>query len=206
MLKASPLIEQIYTPNQIGVLTMLIRKCKAQLSDQHGTFLTLFAVTFVFFIAFSALAIDLGTVYVHKERLQNVADAAALAGASQLTETLTTANCTIITDKYVATYTTRNTGTGVDQQATYVDPSDEPEGTFSTTQSVVNVTALYYNAAADDATGKRRLTVELRQRVPVYFLRYFGFANMPIAVTATARFTPDFGGGSGSGGDGRESL
>lgn len=175
------------------------RKYNYYVSNQKGAFFTLFSVTFVLLIAFSALAIDLGTVYVHKIRLQNAADAAALAGASQLNQTLTYSLCSSVTDNYVAPYTIKNLGDAVERKDTYVDPGNSPESSFSETVSNVNITACYYNAVASDVTGSRKLTVELRQRVSLYFMRYFGFHDMPVAVMATARFTPDSSGGSGSG-------
>jgi Flp pilus assembly protein TadG len=51
---------------------------------QRGAILVLFAITFPFLMAFSAIAVDLGTVYVQRVHMQNAADAGALAGAGEI--------------------------------------------------------------------------------------------------------------------------
>jgi hypothetical protein len=53
-----------------------------------GAFAILFAVTIVLMFAFAALAIDLSTFYQNKQQLQNTNDAAALAGAQKLPDTI----------------------------------------------------------------------------------------------------------------------
>jgi len=51
---------------------------------QKGSVLILMAITIPFLLLSSAIAIDVGSFYVQRSRMQNIADAAALAGASQL--------------------------------------------------------------------------------------------------------------------------
>jgi hypothetical protein len=53
-------------------------------NEQQGVVLIIVAMCLVFFIAFTALAIDMGYLYTTRNELQNVADAAALAGARYL--------------------------------------------------------------------------------------------------------------------------
>jgi|UniRef100_A0A7V6A4W4 Flp pilus assembly protein TadG len=50
----------------------------------EGTIMVLSALGLVAFLGFASLAIDMGHLYVVRNQLQNVADAAALAGARQL--------------------------------------------------------------------------------------------------------------------------
>ena len=169
---------------------MLLYKWIHAHDNQQGAIFVLFAVTFAFLMAFSAIAVDMGTVYVQKERLQNAADAAALAGAAQLKEKITDSTDSTITDSYVEPYTLMNLGnltTG--EKKSYVDPATEPNSTFTDSPSKVNITACYYNAVANDSTYARKITVELRQNVPLYFMRYFGFATMPVAVTAQGQYS-----------------
>ena len=52
--------------------------------DQKGATAILVAIVIVVLISFTALAIDLGYLYATRNELQNIADAAALAGAGQL--------------------------------------------------------------------------------------------------------------------------
>jgi hypothetical protein len=65
----------------------------ARRGDQRGQVLVLFTLTLVVLLLISALAVDYGGWLVTRRSYQNVADAAALAGASQLTRPLTDA-CT----------------------------------------------------------------------------------------------------------------
>jgi hypothetical protein len=57
------------------------------LKDQKGTVIVLFALTLTVILGFTALAIDIGDLYVRRNELQNAADAAALAGALLLPDT-----------------------------------------------------------------------------------------------------------------------
>nr|WP_092075033.1 pilus assembly protein TadG-related protein [Dendrosporobacter quercicolus]NSL49998.1 hypothetical protein [Dendrosporobacter quercicolus DSM 1736]SDN28021.1 Putative Flp pilus-assembly TadE/G-like [Dendrosporobacter quercicolus] len=52
--------------------------------NQKGSVFILMAFTIPLLIAFSALAADVGYLYVQRSHLQNIADAAALAGAAKL--------------------------------------------------------------------------------------------------------------------------
>lgn len=54
------------------------------LRNQKGSTFIFFAVSAVFLIGFSALVTDIGMVTLHKARLSNAVDAAALAGAQEL--------------------------------------------------------------------------------------------------------------------------
>ena len=52
--------------------------------EQHGVVSLIMAVSTTMLLGFTALAIDLGHAWMVKQELQNVANAAALAGAGQL--------------------------------------------------------------------------------------------------------------------------
>lgn len=52
--------------------------------NQKGSIFVLMAFTIPFIFALTAIAVDCGFLYIQKSHLQNIADAAALAGASQL--------------------------------------------------------------------------------------------------------------------------
>ena len=51
------------------------------LKQERGSVLVLTVVLLPILFAFLGFGYDLGNIYMHKSRLQNVADAAALAGA-----------------------------------------------------------------------------------------------------------------------------
>jgi len=59
--------------------------------NQRGIAVVYIALMLVVLFMFAGLAIDIGYMYVAKTQLQNAADAAALAGASQFSE-LTSSN------------------------------------------------------------------------------------------------------------------
>ncbi len=139
---------------------------------QRGAILVLFAITFPFLMAFSAIAVDLGTVYVQRVHLQNAADAAALAGAYQLGNSSDDPAV-----NSAVSYTTKNSPSDI--TVTFSDstmPSEEKQINLS---SDINRKSSYST-----------IEVQLRERVPLYFFRYFGMENMPIAVTATAKYVP----------------
>lgn len=139
---------------------------------QKGAILVLFAITFPFLMAFSAIAVDLGTVYVQRVHLQNAADAAALAGAYQLGNSSDDPAV-----NSAVSYTTKNS------------PSDitvaSSDSTMPSEEKQIN---LYSNIQKESSYST--IEVQLRERVPLYFFRYFGMENMPIAVTATAKYVP----------------
>jgi hypothetical protein len=67
-------------------------------NDREGQTLALFALVLVVLLGVSALAIDYGTWLLGRRNLQNTADAAVLAGASQLTLPAA-GNCTVVKSK-----------------------------------------------------------------------------------------------------------
>jgi Flp pilus assembly protein TadG len=125
---------------------------------QRGAILVLFAITFPFLMAFSAIAVDLGTVYVQRVHMQNAVDAGALAGAGEIADDSTQSYITSTAQQFV---------------------SNNIESGDTAKVSTVNNT--------DSSTD---VTVTLTKNVPLYFFRYFGFDNMPVTVTATARYIP----------------
>ena len=69
-------------PNKIIEKTILSKKKKVvqALREERGAIFVLTALMLPVIFGFMGIAYDVGNVYVHKSRLQNVADAAALAG------------------------------------------------------------------------------------------------------------------------------
>lgn len=60
------------------------KSIRQSLQNQHGAVAIIVAICLIVFIGFSALAIDVGHLYVARNELQNAADAGALAGAQSL--------------------------------------------------------------------------------------------------------------------------
>lgn len=68
------------------------RKCLSE----HGNILVLTALSLTLLCGVLALAIDVGQLYATKSQLQTLADAAAMAGAMEVTSCGGTANCTAL--------------------------------------------------------------------------------------------------------------
>lgn len=139
---------------------------------QKGAILVLFAITFPFLMAFSAIAVDLGTVYVQRVHLQNAADAAALAGAYQLGNS--------------------SDDPAVNSAVSYTAKNSPSDITVTSSDSTMPSEEKQINLSSDinRKSSYSTIEVQLRERVPLYFFRYFGMENMPIAVTATAKYVP----------------
>ena len=80
------------------------------INNQDGAVALIVGICLVMFVAFSALAIDIGHLYVVRNELQNAADTGALAGARFL---LTKENPSIIN---VAGKDNRNSGSKAKQK------------------------------------------------------------------------------------------
>lgn len=76
---------------------------------QKGSVLILMAFTIPLLMLCSAIAVDVGSFYVQRSRMQNIADAAALAGATKLGEASTTDATT-----YAQAYINKNTSDSID--------------------------------------------------------------------------------------------
>lgn len=139
--------------------------------SQKGAILVLFAITFPFLMAFSAIAVDLGTVYVQRVHLQNAADAAALAGAWQLGNS--------------------SDDPAVNSAVSYTAKNSPSDITVTSSDSTMPSAEKQINLSSDinRKSSYSTIEVQLRERVPLYFFHYFGMESMPIAVTATAKYT-----------------
>jgi Flp pilus assembly protein TadG len=77
-------------------LTSAKRRVLEKLRDDRGQILVLTVLSMTAIMGFLALAIDVGQILYVKRQLQTVADAAALAGALELKQCGSTANCTVM--------------------------------------------------------------------------------------------------------------
>jgi Flp pilus assembly protein TadG len=115
------------------------------------------AVLFPFFISIVGLAIDGGVMLSARRELQNVADGAARAGATQIDETTYRASAgqTVVLDQASA------------QQAAAEYVASEGTG-----------------LSASVGTSPQQVVVTVRRTVPTSFLRLVGIRSMPITATA----------------------
>ena len=153
-------------------MTGIWRKCLAHWDKcrQKGQILVFTAVLLPLLIAACGFTVDFGNMYMHKSKLQNAADAAAISGA----------------------YAYRDYG---DTPEKHKNADDFAE--FSLHDNIANATDLeriYQARIADD--GNTYYRVLLTEEVPVYFLRLFNVGDT-VNVSADAVASISYSGGKG---------
>lgn len=153
-------------------MTGIWRKCLAHWDKcrQKGQILVFTAVLLPLLIAACGFTVDFGNMYMHKSKLQNAADAAAISGA----------------------YAYRDYG---DTPEKHKNADDFAE--FSLHDNIANATDLeriYQARIADDDNTYYR--VLLTEEVPVYFLRLFNVGDT-VNVSADAVASISYSGGKG---------
>ena len=114
-----------------------------------------------------SLVVDYGNWKAQETRLQNAADASVIAGAWHLDES--DSSVYGIVENYVTTNT---------EGSNYNSRIRVEENTVPDSTGTLNVNM---------QTSESEITVTLLTRVPTTFLHYFGFAGLPVQVSATAQ-------------------
>lgn len=134
-------------------MTGIWRKCLAHWDKcrQKGQILVFTAVLLPLLMAACGFTVDFGNMYMHKSRLQNAADAAAIAGG----------------------YAFRDNKENIDSHPKADNASEESvKSNLTKFDGIVQ----HYQARVDKA-GVIYYRVELSESVPVYFLRLFGVGD-----------------------------
>ncbi|SHK62637.1 Putative Flp pilus-assembly TadE/G-like [Selenomonas ruminantium] len=141
---------------------------------QQGAILLFTALLLPLIITGVGLAVDIGNIYVQYSRLQNAADAAAVAGAHKYAEKNETEGAHPNADKMAAQY--------IQGEYHNLDPLEQlAEKTFKARKKE-NFT--YYR-------------VKLVKKVPLYFLRHFyGDGTFAVTVTGVAAINGEGNGGA----------
>jgi len=164
--------------------------------EQRGSAIIFVAIILPVLIAFAALAVDLGRVYVVKNELQNAADAAALAGASALTKkTADAPNANYAHPNWVYAASQGHSGVGLNRadsraladaavEVGYWNVHQQPEGMQATT-----ITPTLFDKPAV------RVTVRLAAGqnggpLTLLFAPIFGESYAEISATAMALISP----------------
>lgn len=155
-------------------MTGIWRKCLAHWDKcrQKGQILVFTAVLLPLLIAACGFTVDFGNMYMHKSRLQNAADAAAIAGG----------------------YAFRDNKENIDYHPKADNASKE--SAKSNLTNFDNIVRLCQ--ARVDKAGVIYYRVELSESVPVYFLSFFGVGDST-TVTAESFAQIAYTGGSSSG-------
>ena len=145
---------------------------------QRGAIIVFTALLLPLLMACTGLAVDLGNLYVHKARLQNAADAAALAGAREFAVKGETVDAHPQADEEASLY--------VDTDAQNRNLANAITGRLYRAKEVED--AIYYR-------------VDLTENVPLYFLRFFGLMDSDVSAASVAAvgMVEESGGGDGSG-------
>lgn len=141
---------------------------KRHWSGQQGAILVLTAFLLPFIILFTGMAVDFGNLYVQHQRLQNAADAAALAGAYNFKAENTTDMSVAKSNADKAAVENGNINCGGSMTDAHVN-MDEPK--------------------VDNPQNPSYYGVRMTKPVPIYFLSYFpGIGNtQDVSAVATAK-------------------
>ena len=152
-------------------MTGVWRKCLAHWDKcrQKGQILVFTAVLLPLLIAACGFTVDFGNMYMHKSKLQNAADAAAIAGG----------------------YAFRDNKENIDSH-----PKADNASTSSVKSNLTNFDNIgqHYQARVDK-DGVIYYRVELSESVPVYFLRLFGVGDSTTVSADSIASIVNLGGG-----------
>jgi uncharacterized membrane protein len=148
-------------------------------SDRRGNITILFAGSLTTLIGMSALAIDIGSIYLDKRRLQGVADLAVVAAAGANGSAESAARATLLAN---------GSGKSMARAAGDVNSGDGAQltsivqGQYSADTSVAPENRFRAGGSSPNA-----VRVTLTKEVPLFFGRFLmGRATTPITVKATA--------------------
>lgn len=145
---------------------------------QKGAFLVLVAVLVPVFLILATLAVDLGKVWAYHSKMQNAADAAALAGAQNFTngdqiidriDTANHPNADRIAEKYIAA----NLGND-----------------FFSSNNVPSYQAQKVKESNQDGSGEKEWAyyrVAISRNIPMTFTKLLGFGSFDVKADAVAR-------------------
>ncbi len=152
-------------------MTGIWRKCLAHWDKcrQKGQILVFTAVLLPLLIAACGFTVDFGNMYMHKSKLQNAADAAAIAGG----------------------YAFRDNKENIDEHPKANNASEESVKSNLTKSDGIG--QLYQ--ARVDKDGVIYYRVELSESVPVYFLRLFGVGDSTTVSADSIASIVNLGGG-----------
>ena len=173
---------------------------------QRGQSILMVALSLPVFMFLLAIVFDLGMYFVQASRLQNVADAAALAGAAAYTNNCTTKLISKPSDMDFDTpFETKLSGTDYTFETIYdKEEADEHAGYYIRENSNDNYsindadTVLWYahiiTTLVDHSTaaytGLYCYRVDLKEPVPSHFAKYFGFDTFDVTASAVALAIP----------------
>ena len=157
------------------------------LREERGAILVLTALLLPFLFGCVGIGYDVGTLYMHKARLQNVADAAALAGARAYLDSQTNEDGTEAAEN-AKDHIDENAGTGRDKEIYQLSDTNKTKDRTTSAhkkadeaadayiyKNIVNLGGKvksdeYSHYALQDENGVKYYRIGLEERVPLAFL------------------------------------
>jgi len=147
--------------------------------QQRGQSLIIVTFAFIGILAFVGLAIDLGWVYVERVRVAQAADAAALAGASELPlEGAAHTRALVYLQENGYDYTADDVRLVIDDQPISGPPEDDA--------STVIWMESWYSRDGGQLNTADRIRVRVKQDVFMTFMQFIGFRYVAVEATAEA--------------------
>jgi Flp pilus assembly protein TadG len=138
------------------------------LKEERGNVLILAAASLTMLLSFLALSADVGNLFLTQRQLQSLADAAAMAGALEITACNNTAKCGIMT----TAASNAMTESGVSLTGVNLTLNNGPSA-----------------LAGDPNAGKLNYVEAIvTENVPTYFARVFGVTTVAISARAEAGY------------------
>ena len=156
--------------------------------EQRGAFIVFTALALWFLMMFVAFAVDFGNYYQHRSRLQNTADAAALAGVARYVKEESAKN------NPSASKVTMGHGRlvgdkAVPDKSTAEDVDDYIQSNYANRYgSLSQKAANAWSETPEDGkeTTHHYCRVDLEDTIPTFFARIFGLNELDVKVSAVA--------------------
>jgi Flp pilus assembly protein TadG len=155
--------------------------------QQKGQSLVIITFAFVGILAFVGLAIDLGWVYVERVRVARAADAAALAGASELSlEGAAHRRALVYLQENGYDYTSGTVRLIIDgQPISEIDGEPFPNPSEEEADTIIWIDTRHARDE-DEPNTADRIQVRVQQQVFMTFMQFIGFRRFPVEATAEA--------------------
>ena len=165
------------------------------LREERGNVLVLTVLCMSMLLSFMAMAIDVGNLYYTQRQLQTLADAAAMAGALEISAcggTTSSSSCTVMQTAATSALTE-----GGSPAPTLFKQCAAASGTGLLLTINNGPCALGSTAADPNYVNNNYVEVVVSEQIPAYFARFIGYSTFQASARAEAGLgTPAGGGGN----------
>ena len=171
---------------------MMLNKLNVQLKkvwvSQRGAMMVFVAILMTFFLAMIGFGLDAGRIYMEKAKLQDIADAEALAGAIYLNQPDSEGRRGKILSSLRA-YSAAN-GFQVEATSSEFDSVDEYDADKEPAKDGFRIAHKVVTQKDKDDVERERLYVRIKKSVPTFFIKLMlpEYANMTVSAVAAAEY------------------